>query len=101
MVLSYYLWTIVWSFFPLIVEKKLYVIGNASRVNWAEIPVQEPERRAQAELMFAKLKKSYEVLSDPHRRAIYDCLGKAGLQVLLGTVSWDVQGVFLVNYSEY
>jgi DnaJ-class molecular chaperone len=35
--------------------------------------------------MFAKLKKSYEVLSDPHRRAIYDCLGKAGLQVLLGT----------------
>jgi DnaJ family protein C protein 11 len=53
----------------------------------AEIPLQEPERRAQAELMFAKLKKSYEVLSDPHRRAIYDCLGKAGLQVLLVTVS--------------
>ena len=43
--------------------------------------LQDPERREQAELMFAKLKKSYEVLSDPHKRAIYDCLGKAGLQV--------------------
>jgi hypothetical protein len=72
---------------PVFFITKFYVIGDALRVDWAEIPLQEPERRAQAELMFAKLKKSYEVLSDPHRRAIYDCLGKAGLQVLLGTVS--------------
>ena len=30
--------------------------------------------------MFAKLKNAYDVLSDPHKRAIYDSLGKAGLE---------------------
>ena len=30
--------------------------------------------------MFDKLKKAHEVLSDPHQRAIYDCLGKKGLE---------------------
>jgi DnaJ family protein C protein 11 len=37
-------------------------------------------KRAQAELLFSKLKNAHEVLSDPHKRAIYDCLGAAGLQ---------------------
>jgi len=41
---------------------------------------QDPEKRSQAEMLFAKLKKSYEVLSDPHKRAIYDCLGEKGLE---------------------
>ena len=42
--------------------------------------MQDPDKRAQAELLFAKLKRAYEVLSDPHQRAIYDCLGEKGLE---------------------
>jgi len=41
---------------------------------------QDPEKHAQAQLLFAKLKHAYEVLSDPHKRAIYDCLGEKGLE---------------------
>jgi len=41
---------------------------------------QDATKRAQAEEMFAKLKKAYEVLSDPHKRAVYDCLGEKGLE---------------------
>lgn len=41
---------------------------------------QDPQKKAQAELLFSKLKLAHEVLSDPHKRAIYDCLGKAGLR---------------------
>ena len=40
----------------------------------------EEHKKRQAETMFAKLNSSYEVLNDPHKRAIYDCLGKKGLQ---------------------
>jgi len=29
--------------------------------------------------MFAKLQNAYAVLGDPHRRALYDCLGKDGI----------------------
>ena len=31
-------------------------------------------------MLFNKLKVAHEVLSDPHKRAIYDCLGQAGLR---------------------
>jgi len=41
---------------------------------------QDAKKKAQAELLFSKLKLAHEVLSDPHKRAIYDCLGKAGLR---------------------
>jgi len=41
---------------------------------------QDPGKREEAELLFTKLKRCYEVLSDPHKRAIYDCLGKQGLK---------------------
>ncbi len=37
-------------------------------------------KKMQAEVMFSKLQKAYEVLGDPHKRAIYDSLGKKGLQ---------------------
>ncbi len=40
----------------------------------------DPEKKLKAEALFAKLKRAHEVLSDPHRRAIYDCLGKQGLE---------------------
>ena len=41
--------------------------------------LQDPDKRAKAELMFSKLKRAHEVLTDAHARAIYDCLGEAGL----------------------
>ena len=47
----------------------------------AEFFVQDAEKREEAELLFTKLKKCYEVLSDPHKRAIYDSLGQEGLKV--------------------
>ena len=42
--------------------------------------MQDPDKRAQAELLFAKLKRAYEVLSDPQQQAIYDCLGEKGIE---------------------
>jgi len=50
-----------------------------SRIYHPDKHVEEDKKR-QAELMFAKLKSAYEVLNDPHKRAIYDCLGKKGLE---------------------
>ena len=47
---------------------------------------QDADKRARAELMFSKLKRAHEVLTDPHKRAIYDCLGEAGL----AEQSWEV-----------
>merc|ERR1719309_251078 len=38
------------------------------------------EKKTRAEMLFNKLKVAHEVLSDPHKRAIYDCLGQAGLR---------------------
>ncbi|KAF2348103.1 DnaJ domain, partial [Trinorchestia longiramus] len=45
-----------------------------------------PERKKEAELLFGKIKKAYEVLSDGHQRAIYDNLGVKGLN----TQGWEV-----------
>ncbi|CAG9771903.1 unnamed protein product [Ceutorhynchus assimilis] len=46
----------------------------------------DPALKAKAEIMFNKTKKAYEVLSDPHQRAIYDSLGKKGLE----TEGWEI-----------
>lgn len=46
----------------------------------------DPERKVEAELLFGKTKRAYEVLSDGHMRAIYDNLGTAGLE----TQGWEV-----------
>ncbi|XP_050501435.1 dnaJ homolog subfamily C member 11 isoform X1 [Diabrotica virgifera virgifera] len=46
----------------------------------------DPELKEKAEIMFNKTKKAYEVLSDPHRRAIYDSLGTKGLE----TEGWEI-----------
>jgi len=46
----------------------------------------DPDRKQEADALFNKTKVAYEVLSDPHRRAIYDSLGVAGLR----TEGWEV-----------
>lgn len=42
--------------------------------------------KEKAEMMFNRTKKAYEVLSDPHQRAIYDSLGNKGLE----TEGWEL-----------
>ncbi|XP_050097197.1 dnaJ homolog subfamily C member 11 [Anopheles aquasalis] len=44
------------------------------------------ENKQNAELMFNRTKKAYEVLSDAHQRAIYDSLGVKGLE----TEGWEI-----------
>ncbi|KAG7166506.1 dnaJ homolog subfamily C member 11-like [Homarus americanus] len=46
----------------------------------------DPDRKVEAELLFSKTKRAYEVLSDAHMRAIYDNLGTAGLE----TQGWEI-----------
>lgn len=41
----------------------------------------DPNKQKWAEQIFNKVKEAYEVLSDSHKRAIYDTLGKRGLDV--------------------
>ncbi|XP_063633027.1 dnaJ homolog subfamily C member 11 [Cydia splendana] len=41
----------------------------------------DPNKQKWAEQIFNKVKEAYEVLSDNHKRAIYDTLGKRGLEV--------------------
>lgn len=48
--------------------------------------LQDPEKRAKAEQMFSKLKHAHEVLTDPHKRAKYDCLGEKGI----AEQAWEV-----------
>lgn len=44
------------------------------------------ESKGKAELLFNRTKRAYEVLSDPHKRAIYDSLGVKGLE----TEGWEI-----------
>lgn len=46
----------------------------------------DDEKKQKAELLFNRTKRAYEVLSDPHKRAIYDSLGTRGLQ----TDGWEI-----------
>nr|CAG4647760.1 EOG090X03AJ [Moina brachiata]SVE92914.1 EOG090X03AJ [Moina brachiata] len=46
----------------------------------------DPLRKKEAEVLFNKTKKAYEVLSDAHKRAIYDNLGTKGLE----TEGWEI-----------
>ncbi|XP_026759365.2 dnaJ homolog subfamily C member 11 [Galleria mellonella] len=41
----------------------------------------DPNKQKLAEQIFNKVKEAYEVLSDSHKRTIYDTLGKRGLEV--------------------
>ncbi|XP_022231514.2 dnaJ homolog subfamily C member 11 isoform X3 [Drosophila obscura] len=44
------------------------------------------DSKKQAEIMFNRTKRAYEVLSDPHQRAIYDSVGVKGLR----TEGWEI-----------
>ncbi|XP_032684915.1 dnaJ homolog subfamily C member 11 isoform X2 [Odontomachus brunneus] len=46
----------------------------------------DPTLKKEAEILFNRTKKAYEVLSDPHQRAIYDSLGIRGLE----TEGWEI-----------
>ncbi|XP_015600252.1 dnaJ homolog subfamily C member 11 [Cephus cinctus] len=46
----------------------------------------DPVLKKEAEVLFNRTKKAYEVLSDPHQRAIYDSLGTRGLE----TEGWEI-----------
>lgn len=46
----------------------------------------DPTHKKEAEVLFNRTKKAYEVLSDPHQRAIYDSLGTRGLE----TEGWEI-----------
>lgn len=58
---------------------------NLSRVYHPDKHV-ETEKKVKAELLFNRTKRAYEVLSDPHKRAIYDSLGVKGLE----TEGWEI-----------
>ncbi|XP_012270711.1 dnaJ homolog subfamily C member 11 [Orussus abietinus] len=45
-----------------------------------------PDLKKDAEVLFNRTKKAYEVLSDPHQRAIYDTVGMKGLE----TEGWEI-----------
>ena len=38
------------------------------------------EAKREAEILFARIKRVYDTLIDPHKRAIYDSVGRKGLQ---------------------
>ncbi|XP_017466447.1 PREDICTED: dnaJ homolog subfamily C member 11 [Rhagoletis zephyria] len=44
------------------------------------------ESKQKAGQLFNRTKRAYEVLSDPHKRAIYDCVGQKGLR----TDGWEL-----------
>lgn len=46
----------------------------------------DPAKKKDAEVLFNRTKKAYEVLLDPHQRAIYDSLGQKGLE----TEGWEL-----------
>lgn len=58
---------------------------NLSRIYHPDKHVDD-SKKEQASLIFNRTKQAYEVLSDPHKRAIYDCLGTKGLE----TEGWEI-----------
>ncbi|XP_047351105.1 dnaJ homolog subfamily C member 11 [Vespa velutina] len=46
----------------------------------------DPVLKKEAEVLFNRTKKAYEILSDPHKRAIFDTVGVKGLE----TEGWEI-----------
>ncbi|XP_059622338.1 dnaJ homolog subfamily C member 11 [Phlebotomus argentipes] len=59
---------------------------HLSRIYHPDKHVADVRKKIEAEALFNRLKTAYEVLSDPHKRAIYDSLGVKGLE----TDGWEV-----------
>ncbi|GAB0099589.1 dnaJ homolog subfamily C member 11 [Sergentomyia squamirostris] len=59
---------------------------HLSRIYHPDKHVAGVRKKIEAEVLFNRLKTAYEVLSDPHKRAIYDSLGVRGLE----TDGWEV-----------
>lgn len=77
------------------IENKIYSQATTDEINAAYRNLSriyhpdkhlDAEKKEKAELLFNRTKKAYEVLSDAHKRAIYDSLGVKGLQ----TEGWEV-----------
>lgn len=58
---------------------------NLSRIYHPDKHIDD-EKKAQAEILFNRTRKAYQVLSDPHQRAIYDSLGVKGIH----TEGWEI-----------
>ncbi|XP_055694542.1 dnaJ homolog subfamily C member 11 isoform X2 [Lutzomyia longipalpis] len=59
---------------------------HLSRIYHPDKHVADVRKKIEAEALFNRLKTAYEVLSDPHKRAIYDSLGVRGLE----TDGWEL-----------
>ncbi|XP_054274989.1 dnaJ homolog subfamily C member 11 [Macrosteles quadrilineatus] len=67
-------------------EEINYAYRRLSRLYHPDKHTSDPLKKNDAELLFHKTKKAYEVLNDPHKRAIYDSLGTKGLE----TEGWEI-----------
>ncbi|XP_050533884.1 dnaJ homolog subfamily C member 11 [Daktulosphaira vitifoliae] len=66
-------------------EEITYAYRRLSKIYHPDKHVDE-SKKTEAEILFNKTQKAYEVLKDPHQRAIYDCVGVKGLK----TEGWEI-----------
>lgn len=75
---TYYLKDLIMYFFPMKAtpEEINSAYRRFSRMFHPDKHSTDPNKQKWAEQIFNKVKEAYEVLSDSHKRAIYDTLGK-------------------------
>ena len=78
-------WLCLWYVLQATPEEINTAYRNLSRIYHPDKHV-NVESKTKAELLFNRTKRAYEVLSDPHKRAIYDSLGVQGLE----TEGWEI-----------
>jgi len=66
-------------------EEITFAYRRLSKIYHPDKHVDEVKKK-DAEILFNKTQKAYEVLKDPHQRAIYDCVGVKGLK----TEGWEI-----------
>lgn len=62
-------------------ETITYAYRNLARKYHPDKNNQDERSRKEAEIIFEKIKTAYDVLSDPHKRQIYDTVGPEGLKL--------------------